>query len=43
MTWSGYLSALLAMVVFEFGALEPLGAPRSRMPLLGLSGTIHPA
>jgi hypothetical protein len=43
MTWSGYLSALLAVVVSEFGALEQPGAPRSRIPLLRLYGTIYPA
>ena len=34
MTWLGYLSALLAVVVFEFGAQAQPGASRSRMPLL---------
>ena len=34
MTWSGYLSALLAVVVFEFGAQAQPEASRSRMPLL---------
>jgi hypothetical protein len=34
MTSLGYLSAVLAVVVFEFGAQAQPGASRSRMPLL---------
>jgi hypothetical protein len=34
MTWLGYLSAVLAVLVFEFGAQAQPGASRSRMPLL---------
>jgi hypothetical protein len=34
MTWLGYLSALLTVAVFEFGAQARPGASRRRMPLL---------
>ena len=34
MTWLGYLSAVLAVLVFEFGAQAQPGALCSRMPLL---------